>query len=79
MTISISFCNSGKLLPLFARMGIAKLSVLLLSLAFISKMIHKVQFNSEPMHMKGFWIGLKEEEDTEGNWKWVNGTELTRG
>ncbi|XP_014066337.1 C-type lectin domain family 4 member E isoform X1 [Salmo salar] len=45
----------------------------------IHKLMHTVQFNSEPMHIKGFWIGLKEEEDTEGTWTWLDGTDLTQG
>ncbi|XP_029569375.1 C-type lectin 1 isoform X6 [Salmo trutta] len=45
----------------------------------IHKLMHTVQFNSKPMHIKGFWIGLKEEEDTEGTWTWLDGTDLTQG
>ncbi|KAK6304426.1 C-type lectin domain family 4 member K isoform X2 [Coregonus clupeaformis] len=46
---------------------------------FINKAIQALRYSSGSWHLTGFWIGLKEEEDTEGTWTWLDGTELTQG
>uniref|UniRef100_A0A4W5MWU2 C-type lectin domain-containing protein n=1 Tax=Hucho hucho TaxID=62062 RepID=A0A4W5MWU2_9TELE len=46
---------------------------------FINKAIQALRYSSGSWHLTGFWIGLKEEEDTEGTWAWLDGTELSQG
>uniref|UniRef100_A0A8K9UXN7 C-type lectin domain-containing protein n=1 Tax=Oncorhynchus mykiss TaxID=8022 RepID=A0A8K9UXN7_ONCMY len=46
---------------------------------FINKAIQALRYSSGSWHLTGFWIGLKEEEDKEGTWAWLDGTELTQG
>ncbi|XP_029531288.1 C-type lectin domain family 10 member A-like [Oncorhynchus nerka] len=46
---------------------------------FMSNAIQALRYNSIVRYDTGFWIGLKEEEDTEGSWTWLDGTELTQG
>ncbi|XP_070299464.1 C-type lectin domain family 4 member E [Salvelinus sp. IW2-2015] len=46
---------------------------------FINKAIQALRSSSGSWHLTGFWIGLKEEEDEEGTWAWLDGTELTQG
>ncbi|KAK6304425.1 hypothetical protein J4Q44_G00250110 [Coregonus suidteri] len=46
---------------------------------FINKAIQALRYGSRVWHLTGFWIGLKEEDDTEGTWTWLDGTELTQG
>ncbi|XP_071183661.1 asialoglycoprotein receptor 1-like isoform X1 [Salvelinus alpinus] len=46
---------------------------------FMSKSIQALRYSSIVRYNTGFWIGLKEEEDTEGTWTWLDGTELTQG
>uniref|UniRef100_A0A8C7TDK0 C-type lectin domain-containing protein n=1 Tax=Oncorhynchus mykiss TaxID=8022 RepID=A0A8C7TDK0_ONCMY len=41
--------------------------------------IQALRYSSIVRYNTGFWIGLKEEEDTEGSWTWLDGTELTQG
>ncbi|XP_045579430.1 C-type lectin domain family 10 member A isoform X1 [Salmo salar] len=46
---------------------------------FMSKVIQALRYSSIVRYNTGFWIGLKEEEDIEGTWTWLDGTELTQG
>ncbi|XP_055720845.1 C-type lectin domain family 4 member K-like [Salvelinus fontinalis] len=46
---------------------------------FINKAIQALRYSSGSWHLTGFWIGLKEEEDKEGTWAWLDGTDLTQG
>nr|XP_046220512.1 C-type lectin domain family 4 member K-like [Oncorhynchus gorbuscha] len=46
---------------------------------FINKAIQALRYSSGSWHLTGFWIGLKEEEDKEGTWAWLDGTKLTQG